>query len=75
MYQPKYGTLLYERLSECDLKTGTKLMTFCECGKKIIMMRSLGLMSKISGLRATVVRKGTGNNGMDICMDTGDIPK
>jgi hypothetical protein len=50
-------------------------MTFCECGKKIIMMRSLGLMSKISGLRATVVRKGSGNNGMDIRMDTGDIPK
>jgi hypothetical protein len=75
MYQQKYGTLLYERLSECESKTETKLMTFCECGKKIIMIRRSGMLSKISGRRETVVRKGTGNNGMGTYMDIGDISK
>jgi hypothetical protein len=61
MYKPRYGLLSFERLSECGSKTETKLMTFCECGKKIIMTRSLGLMSRINGRRATEVRKGIGD--------------
>jgi hypothetical protein len=61
MYQPKYGSLLYEKLSACELKTGTKLMTFCECGKKIIMIRSSALKWRRNGSLATEVRKGIGD--------------
>ena len=63
------------KLSECGLKTETKLMTFCECGKKIIMIRRSGMLSKINGRKATVVRKGIGNNGMGNSLVSGDIPK
>lgn len=61
MYKPKYGSLLYEKLSECDLKTGTKLMTFCECGKKIIMIRSSAMKWRRNGSLETGVRKGIGD--------------
>jgi len=63
------------KLSECGLKTETKLMTFCECGKKIIMIRRSGMLSKINGRKATVVRKGIGNNGLDSRMDTSNLSK
>jgi hypothetical protein len=75
MYQQKYGGLSFVKLSECESKTETKLMTFCECGKKIIMIQRSGMLSRISGRRATEVRKGTGNNGMGTRMDIGDISK
>ena len=75
MYQPKYGSLLYEKLSACESKTETRLMTFCECGKKIIMIRSSALKWRRNGRRATEVRKGTGNNGMGNSLVSGDIPK
>lgn len=75
MYQQKYGVLSSAKLSECGLKTETKLMTFCECGKKIMMIQRSGMLSKISGRRATGVRKGTGNNGMGNSLVFGDIPK
>lgn len=75
MYQQKFGGLSSAKLSECGLKTETKLMTFCECGKKIMMIQRSGMLSKISGRRATGVRKGIGNNGMDSRMDIGNLPK
>ena len=75
MYKQKFGGLSLVKLSECGLKTGTKLMSFCECGKKIMMVQRSGLMSRINGRRATEVRKGTGNNGMGNSLVSGDIPK
>lgn len=75
MYKPKYGSLLYEKLSECESVTGTKLMTFCECGKKIIMIRSSAMKWRRNGNSVTEDRKGNGNNGLLTCVVSGDIPK
>lgn len=45
------------RLSECGSKTGIKLMTFCECGKRTMMITSSGLWLRLSGSSATEGRK------------------
>jgi hypothetical protein len=39
------------------------------------MIRRSGMLSKINGRKATVVRKGIGNNGMGNSLVSGDIPK
>ena len=50
------------KLSECGLKTGINLMSFCECGKRTMMIRSSGLWLKVSGMQATKVNT---ENGYD----------
>lgn len=75
MFKPKYGSVSLEKLSECASKTGIKLMSFCECGKKSMTIRSSGMKWRINGALATEDRKGNGNNGLLTCMVSGDIPK
>ena len=50
------------KLSECGSKTGIKLMSFCECGKRTMMITSSGLWLKISGLKGTEDNKENGND-------------
>jgi hypothetical protein len=63
MFQPKYGSVLYEKLSECGLKTGIRLTSFCECGKRTMMISSSGLWLKLSGTKATEGKREIGNEG------------
>lgn len=49
------------KLSECGLRTGIKLMSFCECGKRTMMITSSGLWLKLSGVRETEGKKESGN--------------
>jgi hypothetical protein len=62
MFQPKYGSVSLEKLSECGLKTGIKLMSFCECGKRSMITTSSGLWLKLSGTQVTVVKGEIGMN-------------
>ena len=62
MFNRKYGGVLYETLSECGSKTGTRLTTFCECGKRSIEVVSSGLMSRINGLLEIAAKKEIGND-------------
>lgn len=61
MSRREFGGVLYEKLSECGLKTETKLTTFCECGKRTIEVASSGLMSRINGILAIAGKKTTGD--------------
>ncbi len=48
------------KLSECGLRTGIKLMSFCECGKRTMMITSSGLWLKLNGSLETEVKKAIG---------------
>lgn len=61
MFQPKYGSVLYEKLSKCGLKTGLKLTSFCECGKRTMQTYGSGLWLKVSGTQATEGKREIGN--------------
>lgn len=50
------------KLSECGLRTGIKLMSFCECGKRTMMITSSGLWLKLSGAKATEEKRENGND-------------
>jgi len=62
MYQNFSISVSSVKLSECGLKTGIKLMSFCECGKRTMMIRSSGLWLKLSGMRETEHNKENGND-------------
>ena len=61
MCNKKYGGVSYEKLSECGLKIGIALTSFCECGKRSMMIQSSGLWLRISGARETEVKREIGN--------------
>ena len=61
MYQPKYGSVLYEKLSECGLKTGIRLTSFCECGKRSMIVNSSGLWLRLSGTQVIKEKREIGN--------------
>jgi hypothetical protein len=50
------------KLSECGLRTGIKLMSFCECGKRTMMITSSGLWLKLSGIKVTEDKRESGND-------------
>lgn len=60
MYQNFSISLSSVKLSECGLKTGIKLMSFCECGKRTMMITSSGLWLKLSGNSEIEGKKGIG---------------
>ena len=62
MYQNFSISLSSVKLSECGLRTGIKLMSFCECGKRTMMITSSGLWLKVSGMLETEANTETGNN-------------
>jgi hypothetical protein len=62
MYQNFSISLSSVKLSECGSKTGIKLMSFCECGKRTMMITSSGLWLKVSGIKATEVNTENGND-------------
>ena len=62
MFQPKFGSVLSVKLSECGSRTGIQLMSFCECGKRTMMITSSGLWLKVSGKQATEVKREIGND-------------
>jgi hypothetical protein len=62
MYKPKYGSVSFEKLSECGSKTGISLTGSCECGKTTIKVQSLRLMLKLNGLREIVEKREIGND-------------
>lgn len=61
MHQNFNSSVSSVRLSECGSKTGIKLMTFCECGKRTMMITSSGLWLRLSGSSATEVKREIGN--------------
>ena len=62
MYQNFSISLSSVKLSECGSKTGIKLMSFCECGKRTMMITSSGLWLKVSGIKAAKVNTENGND-------------
>ncbi len=62
MHQNFNSSVSSVRLSECGSKTGIKLMTFCECGKRTMMITSSGLWLRLSGMLETGVSTEIGNN-------------
>ena len=61
MYQNFSTSVSSVKLSECGLRTGIKLMSFCECGKRTMMIMSSGLWLKLSGIKATEDKRTSGN--------------
>jgi len=62
MYQNFSTSVSSVKLSECGLRTGIKLMSFCECGKRTMMITSSGLWLKLSGIKVTEDKKENGND-------------
>jgi len=62
MYQNFSTSVSSVKLSECGLRTGIKLMSFCECGKRTMMITSSGLWLKLSGVKVTEDKKENGND-------------
>jgi hypothetical protein len=62
MYQNFSTSVSSVKLSECGLRTGIKLMSFCECGKRTMMITSSGLWLKLSGLKVTEDKRENGND-------------
>ena len=60
MYQNFSISLSSVKLSECGLRTGIKLMSFCECGKRTMMITSSGLWLRLSGNSEIEGKKGIG---------------
>jgi len=61
MYQNFSTSVSSVKLSECGLRTGIKLMSFCECGKRTMMITSSGLWLKLSGIKGTEDKRTSGN--------------
>lgn len=62
MHQNFNSSVSSVKLSECGSKIGIKLMTFCECGKRTMMITSSGLWLRLSGMLETGVNTEIGNN-------------
>jgi len=62
MYQNFSTSVSSVKLSECGLRTGIKLMSFCECGKRTMMITSSGLWLKLSGIKGTEDKRENGND-------------
>lgn len=62
MYQNFSTSVSSVKLSECGLRTGIKLMSFCECGKRTMMITSSGLWLKLSGIKETEDKRENGND-------------
>lgn len=62
MYQNFSISVSSVKLSECGLRTGIKLMSFCECGKRTMMITSSGLWLKLSGIKGTEDKRENGND-------------
>ena len=61
MYQNFSTSVSSVKLSECGLQTGMRLTSFCECGKRTMMITSSGLWLKLSGVKVTEDKKESGN--------------